>query len=130
VGSQALTRIPVLSRLRHDDELATVSRVWPFEVTVPDSHEGRPVVIHAEIWPSLVHVPRVDGQVKDQTQVTRLAEEFRDRDRAGTLWDLFPAAGSSLALVEGWILGVAGMSGSSGPEGRERPRQQPVTPSR
>ena len=34
VGSQALTGIPVVSRLRHAPGLSDASAVWPFEVNV------------------------------------------------------------------------------------------------
>jgi len=106
VGSQALTGIPVVSRLRHIRELAAISKVWPFEVTIPNLPEGLPAIIHAEIWPSLIEVLPVAGQDKDQTQVVRLAEEFRDRDRVDSLRELFAAGGSPQAAEEGWILGV------------------------
>lgn len=89
VGSQALTGIPVVSRLRHDSVLASVSRVWPFEVMVPDFRPGASAIVHVEIWPSLTEVPETTGEVKDQTQVTRLAMRFREEDRSGTLSDLF-----------------------------------------
>ena len=56
VGSQTLTGIPVVSRLRDDELLADVSAVWPFEIKVPDVPPGQPAVIHAEIWPSLIEV--------------------------------------------------------------------------
>jgi precorrin-8X/cobalt-precorrin-8 methylmutase len=107
VGGQALTGIPVVSRLRHDPGVAAASAVWPFEVTVPELPPGRGAVIHAEIWPSLIDVPAVPGQVKDQAQVTRLAHEFRDRDRADGLAGIFAAASATAASEEGWILGVA-----------------------
>ena len=107
VGSQTITGIPVVSRLRHDPELMTISRVWPFEVTVPELPPGEPAVIHAEIWPSLIDVATIEGQVKDETQVICLAQEFRNRDRARTLRNLFAAAGSGTAVEEGWILAVS-----------------------
>ena len=107
VGSQALTGIPVVLRLRSDSHLAATSRVWPFEVKVPELPEGRPAVVHAEIWPSLFRVPSVEGQVTDESQVIGLAQEFRDRDRTGRLRPLFAAAASSSTKEEGWILGVA-----------------------
>jgi precorrin-8X/cobalt-precorrin-8 methylmutase len=107
VGSQALTGIPVGSRLRHDLGVAAASAVWPFEVTVPELPPGRGAVIHAEIWPSLTDVPAVPEQVKDQTQVMCLARELRHRDRAGTLAGLFAAASARAGSEEGWILGVA-----------------------
>jgi hypothetical protein len=109
VGSQVLTGIPVVARLRDDPELGPVSRVWPFEVPVPDARPGEAAIVHAEIWPSLIDVPQIAGQVKDQTQVIRLATRLREEDRAGTLEGLFAAAGESEAAEEeGWILGVRG----------------------
>jgi precorrin-8X/cobalt-precorrin-8 methylmutase len=105
VGSQALTGIPVVARLRHDPRLAAISSVWPFEVNVPDLPEGRGAVIHAEIWPSLDALPYVAGLVRDQAQVIGLAQSFRHRDGSGTLATVFTAP-SSAAVEEGWILGV------------------------
>jgi molybdopterin-guanine dinucleotide biosynthesis protein B len=107
VGSQALTGIPVVSRLRHDPDVAGASAVWPFEVTVPQLPARRGAVIHAEIWPSLIDVAKVTGQVKDETQVLCLARELRDRDRADALAGNFAAASPHAASEEGWILGVA-----------------------
>jgi precorrin-8X/cobalt-precorrin-8 methylmutase len=106
VGGQALTGIPVVSRLRHDPGLAAASAVWPFEVTVPELAAGRGAVIHAEIWPSLTSTPPVAGQVKDQTQVRCLARELRDLDRADALAGIFAAASGRAGSEEGWILGV------------------------
>jgi precorrin-8X/cobalt-precorrin-8 methylmutase len=106
VGSQTLTGIPVVARLRYDDTLAGVSAVWPFEVSVSELPAQRAAVIHAEIWPSLIDIPSVTGQVKDQTQVIYLASEYRERDLAGTLAEAFAAAPKDAALEEGWILGV------------------------
>jgi hypothetical protein len=105
VGSQALTGIPVVARLRYHADLREVSQVWPFEVLVPDLPEGSPAVVHAEIWPSLAPVPVVPGQVKDKTQVIHLAGALRRRDRSGTIRELL-AAPSPEATEEGWILGV------------------------
>ena len=108
VGSQSLTGIPVVSRLRRDPFLSAFSVVWPFEVVVPELPEGRPAIVHGEIWPSLMQVPTVEGQVKDERQVVGLAEELRRQDRAGVLRELFVAGESSVAKEEGWILGVEG----------------------
>ena len=106
VGSQSLTGIPVVARLRHDPSVAAASAVWPFEVSVPELPAGRGAVTHAEIWPSLIGVPQVPGQVKDEAQVMGLARDLRDRDRAGTLGGLFAAASARSGSEEGWILGV------------------------
>ncbi len=56
-GSQALTGIPYVKRLRMDTELASVSKVWPFETgfTASPSPEAGPFVLHAEIWPGVVN---------------------------------------------------------------------------
>jgi hypothetical protein len=106
VGSQALTGIPVVSRLRHDPQLGQVSQVWPFEVAVPALPPGRPAIVHAEIWPSLAPVAVVPSQVKDEAQVIAQATAYRSQDRAGTLAALFGAAQLPTAREEGWILGV------------------------
>jgi hypothetical protein len=107
VGSQALTGIPVVARLRDDARLAAVSRVWPFEVGVPVTEPGRAAIVHAEIWPSLVQFSADDGMVRDEAQVVTLARHFRTLDITRELGALFAAPMSSpLAAEEGWILGV------------------------
>jgi precorrin-8X/cobalt-precorrin-8 methylmutase len=106
VGSQALTGIPVLYRLRHDSRLEAISRVWPFEVKVPELPDGQGAVIHAEIWPSLEATPYQAGFVRDEAQVISLAQVFRNRDGSGTLNSIFSVP-SPAAAEEGWILGVA-----------------------
>jgi hypothetical protein len=55
---------------------------------------------------SLIGVPEVSGQVKDQTQVMCLAWELRNRDRADALAGLLAAASTRSCAEEGWILGV------------------------
>jgi precorrin-8X/cobalt-precorrin-8 methylmutase len=105
VGSQTLTGIPAVYRLRNDPELANVSRVWPFESNVPELPEGRGAVIHAEIWPSLDAGPYQASMVKDQAQVIRLAQNLRNLDRSTRLAALFIAPAPA-AAEEGWILGV------------------------
>jgi len=105
VGSQTLTGVPVVYRLRHDSRLEAVSRVWPFEVDVPELPERRGAVVHAEIWPSLDAIPYQSGVIKDEAQVIALAKDFRHRDRSGTLARIFTVP-SSAATEEGWILGA------------------------
>lgn len=105
VGSQALMGIPVLYRLRYDSRLEAISRVWPFEVDIPELPEGHGAVVHAEIWPSLDGSPYDAGLIRDQAQVIRLARSWRHGDRSGTLAAMFIAQ-SSAATEEGWILGV------------------------
>ena len=105
VGSQTLMGIPVVYRLRHDPRLEAVSRVWPFELVVPELPEGQTAVVHAEIWPSLDALPNEAGSVKDQAQVLALAQGLRHRDRTGTLAAMFVVPPSA-TTEEGWILGV------------------------
>ena len=54
VGSQAFLGIPVLQRLRYDDELKYCSQVWPFETGWHCPAGQRPFVLHAEIWPGAI----------------------------------------------------------------------------
>jgi hypothetical protein len=105
VGSQALTGIPVVSRLRGDPQLSPISKAWPFEVGAPDLPVGQAAIIHAEVWPSLRSTLQLGDQVRDEAQVIGLARELRAKDRAGTLTSLFTAAGTA-SSEEGWILGV------------------------
>lgn len=103
VGSQALLGIPVVRRLRRDPALAPVSRVWPFEAG-RGRDAGDPLIVHAEVWPSLEPVPDVPGLVKDAAQVSTVARALRDRDHEGTIVELFDAGADH--VEEGWILGV------------------------
>jgi len=108
VGSQVLTGIPVVHRLRHHPALRDRTRIWPFETGLQRPHA---TVVLAEIWPTLVDVDHVDHPVKDARQVIALADVLADRERAGTL-DLWfapavPAAAREDVLTEeGWVLGV------------------------
>lgn len=114
VGSQALTGIPRLAALRDHAALSEVSRVWPFEteaVLMPLSAKDAPLVLHAEIYPSLVP-PSLFEEIIDAGQVRALAEHFSLLDEKGALGPLLDL--SSLPLEsrevavneEGWILGV------------------------
>jgi precorrin-8X/cobalt-precorrin-8 methylmutase len=115
VGSQTLLGIPMLAQLRDDEDLRRVSAVWPFETgcALPPRGEG-PRIIFAEIYPSLVLLPKQLGdRVKDSAQVEAIGRHLARHDAAGTLCDLFSAPGgldSSLRRRvesdEGWILGV------------------------
>jgi hypothetical protein len=106
VGSQALTGIPVVSRLRFDPELESVSTVWPFETTRwSDLAAGRPAIVHTEIWPSLIPAGDIGPKVRDEAQVISLAVEFQTLDRDAELEALF-AAPIPVSREEGWILGV------------------------
>jgi len=91
VGSQSLTGIPVLAGLRFDSELKALSIVWPFETVQPNLPVGRRAIVYAEIWPGLLSIVKVEGQVKDKTQVISLALEFQELDRRDRLETLFAA---------------------------------------
>jgi precorrin-8X/cobalt-precorrin-8 methylmutase len=108
VGSQSLVGIPVVNRLRDHDALSHVSRVWPFEVLVPNLPVGAPAVVHAEIWPSIVPFAHEVGSCRDEQQVRAVVQHWRRLDRTGDLVDLFAAApdGSLIRGEEGWVLGV------------------------
>jgi hypothetical protein len=113
VGSQALLGIPTVAALRDDPGLAPCSRVWPFEVGVPELPVGAPAVVHAEVWPSLVDLggtaadPRSTGAVRDRLQVEQLALHLCALDDAGDLAGHFAAAPAdpTVTAEEGWILG-------------------------
>ena len=116
VGSQALLGIPHLSALRNDAELAPVSRVWPFETglsALPRRQERDYLIVHAEIYPSLLPNEPTAEEVKDAAQVRTMAFHFAALDDAEELSSLF--AGPtwltreqrlSVEREEGWTLGV------------------------
>ncbi|WP_334194333.1 molybdopterin guanine dinucleotide synthesis [Pararhodobacter sp.] len=98
VGSQALTGIAMLERLRQ----AFPGRiaVWPFEpLTAP--------VILAEVFPSLlaaeVNARLKPGVVKDQVQVTLLAQALH---ALPSLVPLLETPDDPRIADEGWILGL------------------------
>ncbi len=122
VGSQTLTAIPYLHGLRFQHEtLGLTSRVWPFETGFSTDPLGeierteptpRPLILHAEIYPSLVSRPGTDP-IPDREQVICLARHLRRLDRENRLGGLLdrPAnlAPQELEMVlqeEGWVLGV------------------------
>ena len=116
VGSQALLGIPHLTALRNDEVLAPVSRVWPFEtglVALPSRAERDYLIVHAEIYPSLLSIQPTAGEVKDAVQVRTMAAHFAMLDDAGELSALFagptcltPEDRDRIEREEGWTLGV------------------------
>jgi precorrin-8X/cobalt-precorrin-8 methylmutase len=108
VGSQALLGIPVVHRLRWDSGLRDVSVVWPFEVAMPVQPAGNPLVVHAEIWPSVAPFSHESGTCPDEQQVRAVIRYWRHLDRSGQLSLLFQSAPDDDAVrqEEGWILGV------------------------
>lgn len=115
VGSQSLMGIPRLSALLENPQLKQHSVVWPFQTGMksPLQLEQHWNICHAEIYPSLIEVNLLPGQVKDEAQVIQLAQYFRGLDLEDGLGELFeqPSNIDSTQLAditeeEGWILGV------------------------
>ena len=116
VGSQVLLGIPHLTALRNDAVLAAVSPVWPFEtglVALPSRPKRDYLIVHAEIYPSLLPIQRTTGEVKDAVQVRTMAARFVALDDAGELTALFagatcltPEDRERIEREEGWTLGV------------------------
>ena len=111
VGSQSLTGLPVLSRLRADFPGRVAA--WPFE-----PWDAAPVVL-AEVYPSLLRAEiaaltppnsasgKADGTALDELQVRLLALALAQLAKDGRLEALFAAADPATPLAEeGWILGV------------------------
>lgn len=108
VGSQALMGIPVVNRMRHHDLLRGVSRVWPFEIAVPNLPVGSPAVVHAEIWPTIVPFEDEAGSCSDEQQVRAVVRHWRELDQKDYLAALFAEAPDDTRVrrEEGWTLGV------------------------
>lgn len=111
VGSQSLTGIARLERLRRDPSLAGQIAVWPFETGFA-SLAARPIWL-VEIYPSLFPLPANAPQPRDRAQVEAAAQGFAALDRQGRLAAfLTPPAGIAdevrqIALAEeGWIAGA------------------------
>ena len=116
VGSQVLTGLPYLYQLITDKALSEVSRVWPFDTGLRalDSEILQDVmVLHAEVYPSLIEVKASSGEIKDRLQVQALAHHFAMLDETGGLHELFAGlqtlTHTERGIVEqeeGWILGM------------------------
>jgi precorrin-8X/cobalt-precorrin-8 methylmutase len=118
VGSQALTGIPIVRRLRDDAVLAAHAKVWPFETGLRPLAEGadRARVIFAEIYPSLVANQPLAGEVKDSAQVRAIGRHFARLDERDGLAEtlagdpaLTPAERDVVVAEEGWVLGVTAL---------------------
>lgn len=114
VGSQILTGIPRLAKLRFDPGLAPSSVVWPFESGwAPSSGQWLSAdqrIVHAEIYPS-VQTPLPDP-IKDCGQVRAMWQWARKLDARDELLKEFSRPSGlkeedNIAILdeEGWILG-------------------------
>jgi len=108
VGSQTLTGLPVLRRLRFHEQLKNYSHVWPFETGWRCPVGNGPLVVHAEIWPGAIPVNENLHEVKDAAQVLSYVHWAASCDRNGTLEARFnphhQAPDPSVQNCEGWIL--------------------------
>lgn len=90
--------------------------MWPFEtglVALPSRSKRDYLIVHAEIYPSLLPIRPAAGQVKDAVQVRTMAAHFAALDDAGDLSTLFagpayltPEDRETVEREEGWTLGV------------------------
>jgi hypothetical protein len=113
VGSQALTGIPVVARLRWSAALRGRARVWPFETGFdPDPAVGvADAVVLTECWPGIVPLDRSLHVVRDAAQVLGLARHLAGLDARGAIGAWFaPALAGQVAPAalteEAWILGA------------------------
>lgn len=108
-GSQALTGIPVVLRLR---QRFPEARIWPFETGLGIGQRPAPIVF-AEVYPSLLRPESRPGEPKDTGQVRALARYFARLDTAGMLGPMFagdpaltPAERRAVEREESWVLGL------------------------
>lgn len=115
VGSQSLTLIPILERLRRERR----AHVWPFTTGLRPPVPERGGVVIAEIWPTLFPMVMPVHWIRDAAQVHGVARRLATADRAGELASWFTPAvddAASVQLEEGWMLGVATHPGLVAPE--------------
>ena len=113
VGSQALLGIPRVHELCFDNpKLSEDSYVWPFETKFAANLPKGPVVIHAEIYPSLLPLTGKD-KIVDRAQVRAYVKWLQSEQVSGKLanWLAGPKklTKQQRKLVlrhEGWVFGV------------------------
>ena len=112
VGSQALLGIPRVRALRDHEKLREVSRVWPFETDALRRSAGA-TIVHAEIYPSLLTIPRKKGEIPDRAQVMAYVRWMQEQQWAEALpglldrpWGDDPKIHKRIIRHEGWVLGL------------------------
>ena len=100
VGGQALTGIARLEKMR---QARNDLMIWPFQ----SFGDGRGHLA-AEVFPSLIDIPKVADQPHDKTQVETLARAMHQLDQAGTLSALLQAPKDRTDILshEASILGL------------------------
>ncbi|MEM9528239.1 MAG: hypothetical protein AAGA31_16620 [Bacteroidota bacterium] len=114
VGSQALLGIPrVLMLSLGHDTLKPFSRIWPFQTKFAKKiPESGTLLVHAEIYPSLLEMPgkdRILDREQVRTYVKWLQKEQADNRFKGWLagpQDLSKKQRKQVIRHEGWVLGV------------------------
>jgi hypothetical protein len=104
VGSQTLTLLPILERLRRRRPVD----VWPF-TTGLGSPTDRSRSVLAETWPTAFDLELPSDRTRDAAQVDGVARRLRAADETGELADWFappidPATRSNVEREEGWVL--------------------------
>ena len=105
VGSQSLTLIPILERLRRRFR----ADVWPFTTGLTRPHLEPGATVVAEIWPTLFDPELPIHWVRDAAQVHGVAHQLAAVDRTGKLASWFAPSvddPAPITVEEGWILGV------------------------
>lgn len=117
VGSQVITGLPTLLRLREDPAVGDATRIWPFETGL--CAPLTPITL-AEIYPSLIAAD-LSEKIKDAGQVRAVANWLATLDQKGELEaqfhgpDASAADRSAIANEEAWILGLeAALGGATG----------------
>ncbi|MFZ9015941.1 MAG: cobalamin biosynthesis protein CbiG [Ilumatobacteraceae bacterium] len=105
VGSQTLTVLPVLERVRRRGG----AEVWPFSTGFDLPMIGPSEVVVAEIWPTVFPVDPGEHPVRDAAQVMSVARYLRSADERSDLGRWFRPPGASADIPsavaeEGWLL--------------------------
>ncbi len=110
VGSQSLLGIPYVRALRDHEKLRENSHVWPFEEPGADAGAG---IVHAEIYPGLLTLPRRSGSILDQEQVRAYVAWLQAHQREDTLtplldrpWGPGEKLHKRVTRHEGWVVGL------------------------
>ncbi|MBL4907020.1 MAG: hypothetical protein JKX94_06170 [Sneathiella sp.] len=110
VGSQSLTGLARLFKFSKRQDLNKKVQFWPFDTGWDRNLQG---IVLAEVWPSLNEFETIDHPIKDARQVTACLNWLSQKNKNGTIQELFSAPQSvtpgeriNCLTEEGWILGV------------------------